>query len=108
MILKLLLIQFIVVFIVDISGFIDTVKEKLSKLLTNNRIATTNYRIRPFDCSLCANFWTSLIYLLVTNQFTLQYIAFICLMSGTTILTKDIFFTLSDCITKILQKINRL
>ena len=108
MILNLLLIQFIVVFIVDISGFIDTVKEKLSKLLTNNRIVTTNYSIRPFDCSLCANFWISLIYLLVTNQFTISYIAFVCLMSGTTILTKDIFFTLSDCITIILQKIRNI
>jgi hypothetical protein len=106
--IELILIQFIVVFIVDISGFIDTVKEKLSKLLTNNRIVTTNYRIRPFDCSLCANFWTSLIYLLVTHQFTIPYIAFVCLMSGTTTLTKDIFFTLSDCITKILQKISNL
>ena len=106
--IELILIQFIVVFIVDISGFIDTVKEKLSKLLTNNRIVTTNYRIRPFDCSLCANFWTSLIYLLVTHQFTIPYIAFVCLMSGTTILTKDIFFTLSDCITKILQKISNI
>lgn len=108
MILNLLLLQLIIVFIIDISGFVDTMKTKFAKLLTKGKFKSSDYRLRPFDCSLCTTFWTGLIFLLITHQFTLPYIAFVCLLSATTTITKDIYFTVVDVITKILQKINEL
>ena len=108
MILNLLLLQLIIVFIIDISGFVDTMKTKLAKLLTKGKFKSSDYRLRPFDCSLCAMFWTGLIFLLITHQFTLPYIAFVCLLSATTTITKDIYFTVVDVVIKILQKINEL
>lgn len=108
MILNLLLLQLIIVFIIDISGFVDTMKAKLAKLLTKGKFKSSYYRLRPFDCSLCATFWTGLIFLLITHQFTLTYIAFICLLAATTTITRDTFYTISDLIIKILQKINEL
>ena len=103
--LNLLFIQFIVVFIIDLSGFVDTMKEKLSAFLTNKRIVKSDFRIRPFDCSLCTMFWTGLIYLIVTHQFTIPMIAFVCLLAITTTITKDIYYTIHDLICKVLNKI---
>lgn len=106
--IDLLLIQLIVVFIIDISGVIDSIKYAISYLLTGGAIKTSDYRIKPLDCSLCMTFWTGLIYIIIIDQFTIEYIAFICLLSALTVLTKDIWFTISDTITKILNKINSL
>jgi hypothetical protein len=67
MILDLICIWFICVLVIDISGFIDSIKYGLSYLLTKGKIPTTDYRLKPIDCSLCATFWCGLIYVLVTN-----------------------------------------
>ena len=103
--LNLLFIQFIVVFIIDLSGFVDTMKAKLSSILTKGKIKSAGFRLRPFDCSLCAMFWAGLIYLLFTHQFTIPLIAYVCLLSVTTPITKDLYYTIQELITKLLNKI---
>lgn len=107
-ILNLIFIQLIIVFIIDLSGFVDTVKSKLSSLLTHGRIKSSDYRIRPFDCSLCMTFWCGLIYLFITHQFILSLIAFVCLLSITTTLTRDSFYTIYDLFIRLLKKIDTL
>lgn len=107
-ILDLIFIQMILVFIIDLSGFADTMKSKLSSLLTQGKIKSFDYRIRPFDCSLCMNFWCGLIYLLIVHQFTIPLIAFVCLLSVTTTLTKDTFYTLNDLFIRLLKKIDKI
>ena len=104
--LNLIFIQLIVVFIIDLSGFVDTMKSKISSLLTRGRIKSLDYRIRPFDCSLCMTFWSGLIYLFIVDRFTLSLIAFVCLLSITTTLTKDTFYTLYDLFIRLLKKID--
>lgn len=106
--IELLLLQLIIVFVIDISGFVDTMKSKLAKLLTNGKFKSPDFRLRPFDCSLCATFWTGIIYLLITHQFTIPLLAFVCLLSATTTISKDVYFTITDMIIKLLDKINRL
>lgn len=103
--LNLLFIQFIVVFIIDLSGFVDTMKAKLSSILTKGKIKNAGFRLRPFDCSLCTMFWAGLIFLLVTHQFTIPLIAYVCLLSVTTPITKDLYYTIQELITKLLNKI---
>ena len=63
-IFNLFLISVICVLIIDLSGFIDSLKYGLSKLLTKNKLASIDYRLKPIDCSLCMSFWISLIYIL--------------------------------------------
>lgn len=104
--LNLIFIQLIVVFIIDLSGFVDTMKSKISSLLTRGRIKSPDYRIRPFDCSLCMTFWSGLTYLFIIDRFTLPLIAFVCLLSITTTLTKDTFYTLYDLFIRLLKKID--
>lgn len=74
--MNLLLIAICVVMIVDISGFIDSVKIGLKRWLGIKGGVT----IKPFDCSLCMTHWTGLIYLLFTG-FTLQSYALLLFIS---------------------------
>ena len=64
MIPNLIFIWIIAVIVIDISGIMDSVKYGLSKFLTKGKITTTDYRIKPFACSFCMNFWTGLVYLI--------------------------------------------
>ena len=104
--INLLLLQLIVVFIVDISGVMDSIKYAISKLLTKGVIKTLNYRIKPFDCSLCMTFWVGLIYIIITHKITITYIAFICLLSALTTTVKDLWYTIIELITKLLNIID--
>ena len=74
--MNLLLIAICVVMIVDISGFIDSVKIGLKRWLGSRGGVT----LKPFDCSLCMTHWTGLIYLLFTG-FTLQSYALLLFIS---------------------------
>lgn len=74
--MNLLLIAICVVMIVDISGFIDSVKIGLKRWLGIRGGVT----LKPFDCSLCMTHWIGLIYLLFTG-FTLQSYALLLFIS---------------------------
>ena len=102
-IFNLFLITFIVVFIVDVSGAIDSLKSGIKWLLTNGKMKNSNYDLKPFSCSLCCNFWIGLIYLLCTSNFTISYVACVCLLSASTGLIKDVWFLCEDIIKTIIN-----
>ena len=104
MILDLICIWFICVLVIDISGFIDSIKYGISYFLTKGKIPTTDYRLKPLDCSLCATTWCGLIYVLVTNQFSFPIMAFILLLAVFTPILKDIIILLKDICIKIINK----
>lgn len=79
--IELLILSIIVCFIVDISGFIDSVKQGLWKWVYNGKKEYSEFRLKPFDCSLCLTFWSGLIYLLCVSQFNLLMIGYVCLLS---------------------------
>lgn len=74
--LELTMLTIVVVFIVDTSGFIDTIKSWLSKWL-NRKVST----LRPIDCSLCMTWWVGIIYTIFQNEFTLPVVTFVCAMA---------------------------
>ena len=98
-------IQWIVVMIVDISDFPSTVKKLVSSILTRGKMKTDNFRIHLIDCDLCVTFWSGLIYLLATNQFTIPYAAFVCLLAAGAAILKDLYYTIQELITKLFNKI---
>ena len=106
--LDLLLIQVIVVCIVDISGFIDSVKSGIKWVLTKGRMSSSDYRLKPFDCSLCMTFWCCIIYLLVTGNFSLVYIAYSLLLACLAGITKEAIFMVESALIKIIRLIERL
>ena len=101
MFLELLIIALVNVLIIDLSGFTNTLKLFISKHLTNSKIATTNFSIKPFDCSFCMNFWTGLLFTIVTGQFTLVNLLIILLLSFFTPSIKDFLLTIRDLISKL-------
>ena len=103
--IKLLLISLIVVFIVDISGAIESLKSGIKWVLTKGKMNHSNYSLKPFDCSLCMTFWCCLLYLYLVGEFTLPYIAFTCLLATFTGLFKSAILLVEDVLIKIIQAI---
>ena len=106
--LNLLFIQLICVLIIDISGFIDSLKYGISKILTKGKIPTADYRIKPIDCSLCMTFWTGLIYIICMGQFSLLLLAYILLLSIMTPILKDFINLIKDICIFVINKIYKL
>ena len=106
MIIKLILIQLIIVFIIDLSGAVDSLKLFLSKILTKGKIQTTNFDFKPFTCSLCMTWWIGLIYLLICHSFTIPYIALVALLSFLTPISNSILLLIKDLAIFLINKLN--
>ena len=89
----------IVVIIVDISGFIDSIKSLIGKVLHINNVS-----LKPLDCSFCLNFWVSLGYLVITNQLSITAVMVALLLSTMTPIIKDAIYLIRDLIGKIISK----
>jgi len=107
-IFNLLLIQVIVVFIVDISGAVDSLKSGIKWILTKGNMNSSDYTLKPIDCSLCMTFWSGLAYLLITNNFALVYLAILCVMAAFSGIVKSAILLVEDSIVKIIQCIYKL
>lgn len=106
--INIFLITIIIVFIIDLSGIVNTIKEWLSLLLTKFKIRKTNYSLKPIDCSLCMTFWVNLIYIIWVNQFDLKHLLFICICAFITPIIKNILILLVDVINYVINKIENL
>lgn len=101
----LLCIAIIIVIITDISDWAETVKKTISYILTKGKIVKTQFRLHLVDCSFCQIFWCGLTYLLITSNFTLMYVAIVCLFSTFSGIIKSSILIVEDTITKIIQLI---
>ena len=90
-------ILIISVIVIDISGFVHSIKVAIGKYLG---ISPNSFRIKPFDCSFCMTFWVSLIYLLVVGRFTLVNIAIVLLLCCLTTPLKNLVMSVRDKLTK--------
>lgn len=110
MVTDLLIITAVVVFIVDLSGFSD------SLLTTANRIVRPYGRkfssLKPFTCSLCSAWWLGLLYLLVTHRFTIAGIGVVAacslltgVMANALMLAKDSLLALIDILQRLIDRI---
>ena len=90
-------ILIISVLVIDISGFVHSIKVAIGKYL---KISPNSFRIKPFDCSFCMTFWVSMIYLLVVGRFTLVNIAIVLLLCCLTTPLKNLIMSLIDKLTK--------
>lgn len=101
--IEIIYIAIICVVIIDLSGFIQSIEQILKKWL---KIQKGEVRIpKPFSCSLCMCFWTGLVYLLFTGQFTFFMIAYVLLISILTPQIKDLIYLFKDTIDFILRSI---
>ena len=94
-------ITVIVVIVVDISGFIDSIKTLIGKVLGINNVS-----LKPIDCSFCMNFWVSIAYLVITNELTITAVMVALLLSTMTPVIQDLIYLIRDIFGKIILKIN--
>lgn len=98
------MINIIIVYIYQISGFIDEMKRLIWKLMWKN-IPYRDFEFKPFTCSICTTFWISILYVLITNNFSLFYI-FICIMSSyLTPITYNVMIGIKEFLVRITNKI---
>ena len=90
-------ILIISVIVIDISGFVHSIKVAIGKYLG---ISPNSFRIKPFDCSFCMTFWISVIYLLVVGRFSLVNIAVVLLLCCLTTPLKNLIMSVRDKLTK--------
>lgn len=91
--MSFLLITLLMVFIIDISGFIEEIETILGKWLKGKvRIP------KPFSCSLCCSWWVNIIYALCSSQLTLINLCIIALFA----LLTPVFLTLLTLVREIL------
>lgn len=96
-------ISIIVVIIVDISGFIDSIKAFVGKVLGIN-----NVKLKPLDCSFCLNFWASLGYLVITNQLSITAVMVTLLLSTLTPVIGDLIYLIRDIFGFFINKISTI
>ena len=107
--INVFLITAIVCFIVDISGFVDSIKRGIWRLIMGKDRQYQEFNMKPFDCSLCLSFWSGLIYLLCVGQFNIPmicFVAFMALLSGViSKMMKLVVISIEVLQDKILSKI---
>ena len=96
-IINLVLIAIIVCYVIDISGFIQSIKRQyLRKMfkIKNPDISTLNWK--PFDCSRCLTLYSGLIYLAIVGNFTIPYITIVALLSMLSSNISGLLLTIKD------------
>ena len=107
--INLFILTCIIVFIIDLSGFVDEMVKRLYyKYIKVGDYHTLIPKLKPLTCSLCLSFWVGLIYLLITLQFTIIMIGYVCLLSFLTPIIGDILVMIKDALNKIINLIYKL
>ena len=99
MILNFLLITLIWVFIIDLSGFIETIEDGLSRWLKGRARVP-----KPFSCSLCMSWWTNLIYMLCVWDFTFPYVCIVALFAFLTPVFSNFFIWVRETLVWLIDK----
>lgn len=73
----LLMVALVVMYVVDLSGFTQSWRSGLARLLHVSALRP----LPPFDCGRCAVWWSCLIYALVAGEFSLPVVCYAALLS---------------------------
>lgn len=107
--INLFILTCIIVFIIDLSGFVDEMVKRLYyKYIKVGDYHTLMPRLKPLTCSLCLSFWVGIIYLLITSQFTIMMIGYVCLLAFLSPIIGDILVMIKDVLNKIINLIYKL
>lgn len=71
------------------SGAIDNFKHLLWRWLKGNA-PYRSFSLKPFDCELCTTWWSGLLYIIITHQFTLSSLLLVALVAWVTPVIVDV------------------
>lgn len=100
MIINLLLINLIVT-LVFLSGFIDSIDEAINKRWKFYHLP------KPFSCCLCSTFWASLIWVIASGQVSLLSIALCLVNAHLTEIVSPLITLIKNALLKIMEIMNR-
>lgn len=97
-----MMLAIIMVFIIDLSGVVDSLKNTI-------KIQGRSIRyLKPFDCSLCMTFWSGVLYLLINGQCTLQGVALVCLAALSTSLISEVLQLAVEVVKCLIRMIYKM
>ena len=100
--IELLLVTAVVVYIVDLSGFTDTLLGWASKFTARFGYGPVK-NLRPFTCSLCMVWWCCLLWSIFRNNFTLPVVAYFAALSAYSITLTQSFIFIREAVLKLLR-----
>ncbi len=103
--LVLFLIVVCTVIVVDLSGFVTTVKRWIWKWVWKNKREFQDFDMKPFDCSLCSSWWLNLGYLIISGTWTLPLMTLALVLAFLTPVIKDAILTIKALLQKIIDTI---
>ena len=100
--LDLLLVAAITIYIVDLSGFTESMRSAIARCI---HVSESSLRpLPPFDCGKCATWWTCIIYSLCTETFSLIVLAYIALLSFLSIPLGQFFIFVREGLCWVINK----
>ena len=107
--LNLLLIAVSIIYMIDLSGFVDDIVCRLHKKF----IGVGDYhqlipKLKPLTCATCLNFWVGTIYLLATGTFTMPLFVYVCMLSFFSTTIGDFLIWVKDMLTTLINLLYKL
>lgn len=93
--LQLLLLSWVVVFIVDLSGAADSAARWLGR---------TRLR-KPWSCSLCMTWWACLVWAAVSGELSVAVVAYIAALAWASSLIRGLATAVFEIINKLINKL---
>lgn len=104
--LELLLLAAVVVYIVDLSGWSDTVLDVATRFVRRHGRLERVTSLKPFTCSLCSVWWCCLLWALLRGQLTLPTVAASAGLSAFSVTIHKILILLREWSLWLLEKIS--
>ena len=98
--IDLLMVAVITIYIVDLSGFTETLLKVISAY--KGRKIT---ELKPFTCSLCMVWWVCLIYAAIVGNLTIPVVAFIARLSLLSVPCGQVLMLIREVFLKVINKL---
>mgnify|MGYP000656984381 CR=1 FL=1 len=99
-IIDIILVALVTIYIVDLSGFTETLLKVLSAY--KGRKIT---ELKPFTCSLCMVWWVCLIYAAIVGNLTIPVVALIALLSLLSVPSGQFLILIREAFLKVITKL---
>lgn len=78
--LNILFITLIFVIGLDVLHFWDEISKIISRIITKGKVEKS-FDLKPFSCSTCMSFWTNILYMFITGNFSFLNVLIIIVLA---------------------------
>ena len=104
--IELLLLAAVVVYVVDLSGWSDTVLHLATRWVRRHGRLEPVRSLKPFTCSLCSVWWCCLAWALLRGQFALPTVAAAAGLSAFSVTIHKVLILLREWSLWLLEKLS--